>query len=433
MLKRKIDTALKEWKNKDRKLPLIVQGARQTGKTTAIRKFGKECYSIFHEVNFIMTPSAADAFSGDLSPEAIFARLSFTIPGFRIEKGSTLLFLDEIQECPAARAALKFLAEADGIDIIASGSLLGIRYKNVTSYPVGYVEYLTLYPLDFEEFLWAADIPESIIEGLREALYGRRKIDRFIHERLMEIFRIYMVVGGMPNAVDHYFTERNFSDILEIQRAIMRDYELDIIRYADNAEKQKIRECFLSIPRQLAKENRKFQYSAIEKGASARKYGSSILWLSDAGVALFSHNLARLSLPLEAYEEESSFRLYLCDTGLLVSQYEEGTARDIITGKMGAYKGAIYENMIAQMLTASGHSLHFFKPSPKLELDFVIRFDDSACPIEVKSSENTRSRSLSTVLSTEKYGIRHAIRLSPKNLGDEGGILSLPLYMAFLL
>ena len=433
MLRRKIDKTLKEWKNKENKRPLIVQGVRQVGKTTSVRLFGKECYSEFFELNFIRTPIAKEAFIGDLSAESILSRLSLLFSDFHIEKGSTLLFLDEIQECPEARAALKFLADADGIDVIASGSLLGVRHKNVVSYPVGYVEYVTMKPLDFEEFLWANEIPASIIQIIHDSFVAKGKVDDFIHERLMELFRTYIVVGGMPHVVERYVERKNFSEVLEIQRDIMHDYELDIIRYAEGSEKQRIRACFLSIPRQLAKENRKFQYSVVEKGSTSRKYGQSILWLSDADVALFSYNIAKLELPLKAYEEEDDFRLYLCDTGLLVSQYEDGTARDIISGNIGAYKGAIYENMIAQMLSASGHSLHFFKPSQKLEIDFVIRFSDAVCPIEVKSSINTRSKSLSTILSSEKYGIDKTIRLSPKNVGDEGGICSLPLYMAFLL
>ena len=433
MLKRKIDDALKEWKKKKDKLPLIVQGGRQVGKTTSIINFGKNNYSKFYKINFIETPSAMEAFLGDLSPIAIMARLSLVIPDFIIEDGDTLIFLDEIQECPEARTSLKFLSSAKNVDIIASGSLLGIKYKNVVSYPVGYVDYLTMYPMDYEEFLWANGIQEQVIENLKECFVRRAKVDNFIHSRLLELFRTYLVVGGMPRAVENYKETNNFSTVQEIQKAIMKDYELDIIKYADSNEKQKIRSCFLSIPRQLAKENRKFQYSAVEKGSSARKYGASVLWLSDANVVNFCHNLSTLELPLKAYEEENNFKLYLADTGLLTSQYEDGTALNIITDNIGRHKGAIYENAVAQMLTAKGYRLYFFKPSQNMEIDFIIRFEDSACPIEVKSSDNTRSKSLNSLLLSGKYRIKKAIRLSTKNIGEENGIISLPIYLAFLL
>ena len=258
-------------------------------------------------------------------------------------------------------------------------------------------------------------------------------INQLRKTRMLELFRTYLVVGGMPRAVERYKETNNFSIVHNIQRTIMKDYELDIIKFAESNKKQKVRSCFLSIPKQLAKENRKFQYSMVEKGSSARKYSSSIFWLSDANVANFCHNISTLELPLKAYEEENDFKVYLSDTGLLVSQYKEGTALDIITDKIGRHKGAIYENAVAQMLTAKGYRLHFFKPSQNMEIDFVIRFEDSVCPIEVKSSEHTRSRSLTSLLSNEKYKAKKAIRLSTKNIGEENGILSLPVYMAFLL
>lgn len=242
-----------------------------------------------------------------------------------------------------------------------------------------------------------------------------------------------IVIIGINRAVIVFLNILDFSIVHNIQRTIMKDYELDIIKFAESNKKQKVRSCFLSIPKQLAKENRKFQYSMVEKGSSARKYSSSIFWLSDANVANFCHNISTLELPLKAYEKENDFKVYLSDTGLLVSQYKEGTALDIITDKIGRHKGAIYENAVAQMLTAKGYRLHFFKPSQSMEIDFVIRFEDSVCPIEVKSSEHTRSRSLTSLLSNEKYKAKKAIRLSTKNIGEENGILSLPVYMAFLI
>ena len=432
MLKRKIEESLKIWKNKADKRPLVVYGTRQVGKTTSIREFGKSNYSAFYEINFIRTPSVAEAFLSDLSAETILSRLSLIIPDFHIVDGDTLIFLDEIQECPEARTALKFLAESERVDIIASCSLLGVKYKDVKSYPVGAVEYLTMYPLDFEEFMWAKGVPELIIRSLSASFNSRTPVDTFVHNKLLGLFREYIVIGGMPRAVSCFVETGDFNEVLDIQRDILRDYELDITRYAEGNEKQKIRACFLSIPNQLAKDNHKFQYSVIEKKATRRKYGTSVLWLSDAGVALFCYNVSRLELPLSAYKEDDDFKLYMCDTGLLVSQYEEGTAKDIIMEKAGAQKGAIYENIIAQMLAANGFPLYFYKPTQTLELDFIIRFEDSVVPIEVKSGDNVRSKSLSSILARDK-NVTKAIRLSARNVGEENGIISIPLYMVYLI
>ncbi len=431
MLKRKIDNHLRAWKEKSEKLPLVVLGARQVGKTTSIRELGK-LYEAFYEINFIRQPAAMDAFSSDLSAEAILSRLSLIIPDFHIVDGDTLILLDEIQECPEARTALKFLAECKRVDVISSGSLLGVKYKDVSSYPVGYVEYLTMYPLDFEEFMWASGLSESIIKSIADSFDNRTPVDSFIHTKLLELFRTYIVVGGMPNVVEHYIVTKNFQEVINMQRAILKDYELDIVRYAEGSEKQKIRACFLSIPNQLAKANHKFQYSAVEKGSTRRKYGTSILWLSDANVALFCYNISRLEFPLSAYKEDDDFKLYLCDTGLLVSMYEEGTAKDLICGEFGLHKGAIYENAIAQQLAANGFPLYFYKPSQTLEIDFVIRFDNKVTPIEVKAGYDVRSKSLSSILA-KGNGVKKAIRISARNVGEENGIISIPLYMAYLV
>ena len=432
MLKRKIEESFIKWRLKSERRPLVVQGARQVGKTTSIRAFGKKEYSFFYEINFIRNPSLLEVFEDDLSPQSIFSRLSLVIPGFHIEPGNTLIFLDEIQECPNARTALKFLSEDKRVDIVASGSLLGVRYKEVRSYPVGAVEYIEMFPLDFEEFLWANGL-EEIPDTLRHSFSSCSPVEPFIHKRILDLFRIYIAVGGMPHAVECYIETGNFSSVREIQRSIIRDYELDIVKYAENKDKQKVRACFLSIPQQLEKENIKFQYSIVEKGGTSRKFGDSILWLSAASVACICNNLKTLQLPLKAYEDTDSFRVFLADTGLLVSMYEDGSAEDIIFDRIGARKGPIYENMIAQMLVAAGFPLYYFKPSQKLEIDFVIRFENSVCPVEVKAGENNRSKSLNTILSSEKYGVTKAIRLSTRNVGCENGILSLPLYMTFLL
>ena len=440
MLRRKIYDYLLNWKSTKKNECLIIKGARQVGKTFIVQEFGRENYKYYLEVNFILQPELKSVFSGSLDVDTILMNFSFYFRDAVFVPGETLIFLDEIQTCPEARTALKSFALDNRFDVIASGSLLGLHYgqddeirDEIPSVPVGYEREVYMHSLDFMEFLWAEGISDAQISYIKGFLDREEMIPPDINERLLYLFRLYAVVGGMPAVVASFIENANMDTVQKEQEKILSSYGDDIARHAKGTEKQKVRKCWESIPRQLAKENRKFQYSAVEKGSSARKYGASVLWLSDANVVNFCHNLSTLELPLKAYEEENNFKLYLADTGLLTSQYEDGTALDIITDNIGRHKGAIYENAVAQMLTAKGYRLYFFKPSQNMEIDFIIRFEDSACPIEVKSSDNTRSKSLNSLLLSGKYRIKKAIRLSTKNIGEENGIISLPIYLAFLL
>ena len=380
-----------------------------------------------------MRPSFAEIFSGDLDADTILTKLSFRFPSLRFSEGNPLIFLDEIQHCPQARTALKFLANDSRFDVIASGSLFGINYKDTESFPVGYTEELELMSLDFEEFLWANDIADNIIEKVRDSFENRTTMDPFLHKSLMDLFKLYIVIGGMPAAVSSYMKYKNYQKVLRIQRGIIADYKNDIVKYASEADKQKIVSCFNSITTQLSKDYKKFQFSVVEKKSGARKYGGALNWLKDAGIISFCYNLSRLELPLEAFKIESEFKVYMNDTGLLISMYEDSTADSIMNGNLGLFKGAIYENIVAECLRKSGHWFYYYAPTPEKEIDFILNDEGKVLPLEVKAGENTRSRFLKSLLTYSKYSIERCIRLSAKNIGDDEKIAAYPLYMAFLL
>jgi len=408
-----------------------VKGARQVGKTFIIELFARENYKHYTTINFVQNPAYATIFGGDLDTETLIKQISLRVPGAELIPGETLLFLDEIQECPRARTALKFLTQDGRFDVIASGSLLGINYKEVPSYPVGYVEHLEMYSLDFEEYLWANGVTPASVADIREYFDKKKTVPAAMHERMMELFKEYIVVGGMPRVVDEFVTTHNFANVLKIQRGIIADYEDDIAKYAKDSEKAKARACFLSIPKHLSKDYKKFQYSIVERGGTARKFGGSLMWLYDAGVINFCYNLSIPELPLEGNAKSDTFKVYMCDTGLLMAMLEDGSQEDVIDGNLGIYKGAIYENIIADIFGKSGKKLYYFEQNGKLEIDFFIRRNKMATAVEVKSADNTKSKSMDAVFA--KYGVRHGIKLSTKNVGGTDAFDSLPLYMAMFL
>lgn len=430
MLRRKINEKLISWKNNPDKLPLVVEGARQVGKTTSILEFAKTSYKTVIELNFYRNPGLRRIFDGDLDADTILSRLSLYSKNWKIIDGSTLIFLDEIQHCPNARTALKFLAHNPRFDVIASGSLLGLNFSEISSFPVGQTETLTMNPLDFEEYLWAMGIDERVIDKLKEHLTDLTPVDDFLHQSMLSYFISYMIIGGMPAVVAKFSEDRDYAKAQRKQRSIINDYKKDVIRYADDTEKVKIIRCFDSIPSQLAKDYKKFQYSVVEKGSTSSKYGGALLWLNDASIVSFCHNLSKIDNPLEGFSIPNEFKVYVNDTGLLVSMYANDTARRLMDGDLGIFKGAFYENIMANCLLYNGYKLYYFAPHSNLEIDFVIIFKGKPCLIEIKSGENTKSKSLRTVLNDKKYGINQAIRFSRKNIADTGDILCLPLYMA---
>ena len=431
MLRRKIADELLKWKNREDKMCLVVKGARQVGKTFSIDKFARENYAYYTYINFDENPTYRAIFDGDLDVETLIKQISLRVPGAELVQGGTLLFLDEIQNCPRARTALKFFAIDKRFDIIASGSLLGINYKDVPSYPVGYVEHLEMYSLDFEEFLWANGVTEKSVADIKEYFNKREKVPSAMHEKMMELFKEYIVVGGMPRVVDEFVTTHNFANVLRLQKAIVSDYADDIAKYAEGAEKTKARACFLSIPKHLSKDYKKFRYSLVESHGTARKFGGSLMWLYDAGIINFCYNLSLPELPLEGNARSDSFKVYMRDTGLLMAMLEEGSQEDIIDGNLGIYKGAIYENIIADIFGKSGKKLFYFEYNSQIEVDFFIRHNKQATAVEVKSAENTKSKSMTAVI--ENYGVKQGVKLSSKNVGGTDAIDSYPLYMAMFL
>ncbi|MDY4787867.1 MAG: ATP-binding protein [Bacilli bacterium] len=431
MLKREIENKLKEWKKQIDKKCLIISGARQVGKTYIVKKFAKENYENFVEINFVEKPSTKKIFDGDLNMETILANISLYLPHqASLVPNKTLIFLDEIQACPNARTALKFFALDKRFDVIASGSLLGINYEQVSSYPTGYVEFLEMYPLTFKEFLWANGVDENVISILKDCFENKKQVNEAMNLKMMEYFKQYIVVGGMPNVVDTFINNHNFGEVLNLQKNILIDYKNDIAKYAISTEKVKAKACFESIPAQLAKDNKKFMYKSFDKNGRSQKYEGSINWLIDAGIVNICNNITTLDTPLIAYRDEKNFKLYMGDTGLLVSMLDEGSNIQIMEGNIGVYKGAIFENVIAQVLHSNGHKLYFYNRNNSLEIDFVLSKDTKIVPIEVKSANN-KAKSLSTILK-EKEDIL-GIKLVNGNVGISENMLTLPLYMVMFL
>ena len=431
MLKRKMERVLEAWKNtKGRKNCLLIKGARQVGKTFIVEQFGKSRYKSFISMNFDKNESLKDIFAGDLDMDTLKKQITLNLPTARLIDGETLIFLDEIQQCPRARTALKFFALDGRYDVIASGSLLGVNYKEVPSYPTGYEDEITMFSLDFEEYLWAHGVSEEAIAGLKEYFDEGKRVPEAMHNKMLGFLREYIVIGGMPAVVDEFVKNSDFNLALRTQRAILRNYENDIAKYAATKDRVKARACYLSLPRQLAKDNSKFQYSVVEKSGTARKFENSIDWLRDAGLVLVCDNLTTPISPLESFVKAGYFKLYSHDTGLLAAMLEDGAQKDIIDDKPGMGKGAIYENLIASMLVRRGKPLYYYADGDRLEVDFVARVDGSITGIEVKSGRG-RATSLKTALAENK-GLA-GIKLTSGNIGVMDGITTYPLYMAMFL
>ncbi len=432
MLKRKIVSELIDWKNNHKNKCLLVIGARQIGKTFIIREFAKENYDYFYEINFLENEKQKEIFKDDLSVDNIIKEISLRIPTFKVDDGKTLLFLDEIQECPQAITALKFLAQDKRFDCIASGSMLGMAYKRTSSFPVGYIDRIYMNSLDFEEFLWAKGVTDETINYIKEFYDNKKQVNMFAHNGMLELFREYIVLGGMPEVINEFLASNNFNVALNIQKEILDGYRDDIIKYAPEDEKVKIRACFDSIPVQLAKDNKKFRYNLVQKKADKSKLFNSLEWLYDAGIINFCYNLRNPEAPFEGNKIIDSFKVYMKDTGLLMAMMDEGSQLEIMNGNLGIYKGAIYENIIADVFTKSGKKLYYFEKNSTLEVDFFIRYNNEVTAVEVKSADNTKSKSLNSIMNN--YGVKQGIKLSTKNIGyDSNGVLSLPLYMSMFL
>lgn len=370
--------------------------------------------------------------------------ISAMIPGSVFLPKQTCLILDEIQECPAARTALKFFQMDGRYDVIATGSLLGVRgygtragkdagetYKN--SIPVGYEKIVDMYPLDFEEFLWANGITEPVIDKVKECFENEMPVPDALHLRFRQLILQYTVVGGMPAAVNLFLQYHDLGKVLEEQRNIIAGYEDDMVKYADEADKSRIRECFESIPLQLSKENKKFQYAVVRKNSKASQYQGSLQWIEDAGIITRCRNLNTTELPLDGNAMQDAFKVYMVDTGLFVSMLEDGTQFDILQGNLYGYKGAIFENLIADIFTKMKRKLYYFRKDSGLEVDFVIRYKGECVLVEVKAKDGNTKSTKTILANPDKYHVFHAIKLGDYNVGRSNQLLTIPLYMAFLL
>lgn len=421
-----------EWKKKENKKPLLIMGARQVGKTYIIEKFAKHNYENYIYINFIENEEYKAIFAENLSAEEIIKQISLRVPNVNLIPHKTIIFLDEIQACERAITALKFLAIAGNYDIICSGSLLGIAYKRVESFPVGYIERLEMNSLDFEEFCWANGMNENSIKDLKEYFEQKKPVPIATHNKMMELFKEYIVIGGMPEVVNKFVTNHNFATSLAIQKEILNGYKDDIVKYAINDDKAKIRECFDSIPRHLAKDYKKFRYSLVSKKGTAKKYYGCLEWLYDAGIINFCYNLALPEFPFEGNVRSDVFKVYMKDTGLLMAMLEDGVQTEIIDGNLGIYKGAIYENIIADIFNKLDKKLYYFEYNSTLEIDFFIRYNKKATAIEVKSADNTKSKSLNSIITN--WNVEQGIKLSSKNIAIiNDKVINIPLYMSIFL
>lgn len=440
MIKRKMYKYLINWKQRKDKSALIIKGARQVGKSYLVREFGRNEYESYIEINFLKNPLYKNIFKGDLSAEEIFKRLSAYIPNLKIIPFKTLLFLDEIQVCAEARTAVKFLVEDGSVDVISSGSLLGLSYledddKNVTeptSLPVGYEEQITMYSLDFEEFLWAKGYNDDAIAYLKDFYISNKEVPKELNDKYLELFREFMIVGGMPEVVQTFIDTNNFQDASKIQGKILADYQDDISMHAKGQEKIKVRQCYDSIPKQLAKEYKKFQYSVVEKGKTSKKYGGSIKWLCDSSLVNKCSNVNEAYIPLLAYEMDDQFKLYLNDTGLLLYLYGPETKLAILNNTLkGNAKGGIYENIISESLLKRGYKLYYYKTqNSSMEIEFVIEKNGEVIPIEVKAG-NDSTPSLNSFIN--KYHPKVSYKFVNGNVGFLDGKKTLPHYMVMFI
>ena len=434
-LRRKIDDYLIEWKKNENRLPLIIKGARQIGKTNAIRNFGKNNYKTFIEINFALQPQFKTIFEEGFEVDNIIKNITLKMPEIELNENETLIFFDEMQECISTATSLKSFKEDGRYDVICSGSLMGINYNEIESNSVGNKEDYVMKSLDFEEFLWAKGYKSEQIEDLYNHMIELKPLSNMMYDVMMSNFKEYMIVGGMPAIVSRFVQNKNFSGILKMQQQILLDYEEDITKYAGGLDKTKILNCYRKIPVFLGNENKKFQISKIANGARNREYVGVIEWLANAGIVNVSYAMEQACLPLKGNYNPDNYRLYFADTGLLIGSLDEEVQEDLRNNEnMNTYKGALYENIVSDMLVKEGYNLYFYKDdSKKIEMDFMVRDKNSLIPIEVKANNNA-TISLNNLINHKAYtDIKYGIKLCNKNIGFNGKFYTFPYFLTFLL
>ena len=431
MLKRKIDSYLEQFYKRTNKA-LLVTGARQTGKSFSIRQYGTTHYENFVEINFIEQPDATEILKGSKNSQDILVRLSL-LTSTPLVAGKTLIFFDEVQECPDIVTAIKFLVDEGSYRYILSGSLLGVELKDLRSEPVGYMDVKDMYPLDLEEFFLAMGVSEQVMTNLHKAYKNEQSVDDFVHKKMMELFRLYLIIGGMPAAVQKYIDTHNLQDVMAEQQAIIRLYKRDITKY-DKDHKLYIDEIFDLIPPELNAKNKRFILKDLNENLKFSRYENSFLWLKNAGVALPTYNVEEPVPPLKLSRSRNLFKLFQNDIGLLACQYAEGIQIRIINDEKGINCGSIFENVVAQELQAHGFELYYFNSKKQGELDFIIEKDGHTLPIEVKSGKDyQRHNALSNVMGNADYAIPRAIVFCNDNVSVNGNITYLPIYMVAFL
>lgn len=435
LLKRKIDAYLVAWKSNPDKKPLIVKGARQIGKTRSIEQFVKHNYKSVIQINFVEQKKYKAIFDDGFEVDTILKNISLLNPEFKFIPGETVFFFDELQACPNCATSLKFFKLDGRFDVICSGSLMGINYKEIESNSVGYKEDYEMHSMDFEEFLWAKGYSDELVEDLYQHMLDIRPLSTLQMDTLFALFRDYVTIGGMPEVVNTYIKNKNFSGTFAIQQQLLKDYEEDITKYVEGLDKAKVKAVYNHISAFLAKENKRFQITKIGRNARNRDYIGCVEWLADAGVVNICYCMNHPELPLKGNYDPKMYKVYYKDTGLLIASLDEEAQEDLRANKnLGTYKGAIYENIVADMLVKQGYPLYYYSNDrPPIEMDFFVRDTDSLIPIEVKANDGATA-SLNNLLKEDKYpDIKYGIKLGYKNIGYNGKFYTFPYFLTFLL
>lgn len=441
MFRRKIEQVLLDWKKNKDKMPIVIKGCRQCGKTFSVLDFARKNYGNVVYLDFFLNPQYKSIFDDSLEIDNILVNISTLLPNVRIVPGDTCFVFDEIQDCPRARTSLKFFKIDGRFDVICTGSLLGVSsYRSqdpdddrFAPVPVGYEKIVEMYPMDFEEWLWTNGIQEAVFRKLEDCLSSLVPVPEVIHRRMTQLLQQYVIVGGMPRAVTTFMETHNIQEVVSVQNAIIEGYKTDMLKYAPQPDKPRIRECFESIPKQLSRENKKFAYAQVRANGRGRDYQGSLQWIEDAGIIRKCYNLEIPELPLDGNAISEQFKVYMADTGLFISMLERETAHDILNGNLFGYKGAIFENLIADIFGKMGRKLYYYRKDSGLEVDFVMRYDGECTLVEVKASSGNVKSTKTILAHPEKYHVSRAIKLGNYNIGTSDQITTLPLYMAFLL
>lgn len=435
LLKRKIDKYLTDWKNRPDRKPLIIKGARQIGKTRSVEWFAGQNYASVIEINFIEQKKYREIFNDGFEVDAILKNISLLNPELKFIPGNTIFFFDELQACPNCATSLKFFKLDGRFDVICSGSLMGISYNEIESNSVGYKEDYEMHSMDFEEFLWAMGYNDEFTADLLSHMLDVRPLSELQMDTLMSLFRDYVIIGGMPEVVSTYVRNKNFSGTLDIQRQLLKDYEEDITKYVEGLDKAKVKAVYNHISTFLAKENKRFQITKIARNARNRDYMGCVEWLADAGVVNVCYCLNQPELPLKGNYDPKMYKIYFKDTGLLIASLDEEAQEDLRANRnLGTYKGAIYENIVGDMLVKQGYRLFYYHSDrPALEMDFFIRDADSLIPVEVKANDGATA-SLNRLLNDDKYNdVKYGIKLGYRNIGFNGKFYTFPYFLTFLL